>query len=368
MAYLPSELFVCPDDKALLLFKQNSYFCTHCGKTYVVKGDVPDFMAVSNEVETIQKDLYEKMAGSITSYRYFLEYPYLLNHFHRKEWIDLLKIKPGMKILELGTQNGVHIRYLKHRYPFISNNDIVGVDIAIKPLQMGRIADTFHYTAASIYNLPFADTTFDIVLMPGILEHLEDPLSAIKEVSRVMKENAEYSAYFVVKDYGFSFHWVTNDFLKIKRLIKKNTVDIGHDFETVIQRYDTYADCLTRNGLIIERKRRVNLILEPTIDFIFSKLLELVKIPFRMVKYVSAKKLSSNNIGDVRSPVIPSGNHQASNMRDYIFLIMHYTMKIVYILSKVEGLFLGTSCGLSVLIHGRKRTTLMVGKEAQIKK
>ncbi|GAG76193.1 unnamed protein product, partial [marine sediment metagenome] len=41
---------------------------------------------------------------------------------------------------------------------------------------------------ASVYNMPLENESFDCIFMGEILEHLENPYKAIKEVSRVMKE------------------------------------------------------------------------------------------------------------------------------------------------------------------------------------
>src|SRR3989344_3716857 len=54
----------------------------------------------------------------------------------------------------------------------------VGVDI-----KEGKGVDMI----ASVYELPFKDGEFDIVLCMSVLEHLEDPPRAIREMRRVLK-------------------------------------------------------------------------------------------------------------------------------------------------------------------------------------
>ncbi len=43
----------------------------------------------------------------------------------------------------------------------------------------------------SVYELPFEDESFDIVLCMVVMEHLEDPQSAIAEMKRVLKPNGK---------------------------------------------------------------------------------------------------------------------------------------------------------------------------------
>lgn len=353
ISYMPTKIFVCPEDKCELIYEQNKYLCIQCKREYFINNNIPDFLGTSGPTEAHQKELYEEITKKITPHLGFLRYPILLNHFHRKKWIDKLEVQPGMKILEIGTQNGVHLRYLKSRYPFLSDNNIAGVDIAMSGLQLGRVANPFHYTLASIYNLPFADKTFDIVLIPGIVEHLDNSLSALKEVSRVMKANAQYSAYFAVKDYGFCFQWITNDLLKIDSLIRSATVEIGHDFENVIQDYAVYANHFEKNGLSIIDKRRVHLILEPFIDFLFVSTMKLIKQLFKN----NPPKVSNSDNENIESSeelIVVSGKQEISKKRIFFIVIIHFAMKALSLICSIERMFLGSSCGVGVLIHGRK--------------
>jgi len=43
------------------------------------------------------------------------------------------------------------------------------------------------FAAANLYNLPFANNTFDAVFLHGVLEHLKDPVAALREAHRVIR-------------------------------------------------------------------------------------------------------------------------------------------------------------------------------------
>ncbi len=101
------------------------------------------------------------------------------------------KIKNDSKILELGCGQSKGLRYLvSHNY--IKQENIYGIDqsnVAIEFLK--KKLPKANLEQGNIYSLKFNDDTFDYVLMMEVIEHLEDPLKALKEVKRVLKPNGE---------------------------------------------------------------------------------------------------------------------------------------------------------------------------------
>ena len=47
-------------------------------------------------------------------------------------------------------------------------------------------------TESPLHTLPFADNTFDVVTCSWVLEHIEEPLATLREVSRVMKPGGRF--------------------------------------------------------------------------------------------------------------------------------------------------------------------------------
>ena len=55
------------------------------------------------------------------------------------------------------------------------------------------LEDSFHTgidydIVSSVYEIPRRDTSYDIVLMLQVLEHIEEPVRALKEINRILKE------------------------------------------------------------------------------------------------------------------------------------------------------------------------------------
>ena len=68
--------------------------------------------------------------------------------------------------------------------PYLKN--AIGLDIALpkkKPENYEKMIK------ASIYKMPFKNNSIDTIVLSGVIEHLENPLLALKEVNRILKEN-----------------------------------------------------------------------------------------------------------------------------------------------------------------------------------
>jgi len=67
----------------------------------------------------------------------------------------------------------------------------VGVDFSDEVVQEARAAavgkDNSEFIVASVYELPFPDDSFDVVWTHQVLQHLPDPVGALREMLRVTK-------------------------------------------------------------------------------------------------------------------------------------------------------------------------------------
>jgi len=98
-------------------------------------------------------------------------------------------LTPGTSLLDVGCGPGTLTADLAR---LVAPGRVVGVDAAEEVLDTARAhsADegvTVDYLVANAYELPFEDATFDIVHAHQLLQHLSDPLAAIREMRRVTK-------------------------------------------------------------------------------------------------------------------------------------------------------------------------------------
>lgn len=96
-----------------------------------------------------------------------------------------LRIRPGQRVLEIGTGTGIHADWLLNLSPV----RYIGVDFAIGMLSIAqiRLGANTSLAEAMAEALPFDDGTFDAVFCSGTLHHVDDKSLAILEMARVLK-------------------------------------------------------------------------------------------------------------------------------------------------------------------------------------
>lgn len=96
---------------------------------------------------------------------------------------ELITEKVGC-LLDLGCGNG-------NSADFLSNfcDRYIGVDIGDSPESLSRIRNDFEYTIYDGINLPFKESTIDIVYMKQVLEHILEPHRLFPEIYRVLRKN-----------------------------------------------------------------------------------------------------------------------------------------------------------------------------------
>lgn len=108
----------------------------------------------------------------------------LLWNFFRN-LLSLISTKKVESILDVGCGEGFTLNRLRENKIGSSWEGIEYSDIAIE-LGKKTYPET-KITKGSIYELPYKDNSFDLVLSTEVLEHLEDPQKGLKELIRVSK-------------------------------------------------------------------------------------------------------------------------------------------------------------------------------------
>lgn len=107
---------------------------------------------------------------------------YRQGHPNWDHWIDLIAaVKPGGTLIDLGCAYGYLVEEARRRGYVAAGLDVSSYALAQEP----RLAPWL--VRAELTRLPIADEAVDVAAAFDVLEHLTDPLSALRETARVLK-------------------------------------------------------------------------------------------------------------------------------------------------------------------------------------
>ncbi len=99
---------------------------------------------------------------------------------------ELLDQSRPASVLEVGCGEGFSTR--RYRLALPSSTSFAACDVEDRLVDAARSRNPgVDVTQASIYELPRADASFDLVVATEVLEHLDDPGRALRELVRVSK-------------------------------------------------------------------------------------------------------------------------------------------------------------------------------------
>jgi len=99
-------------------------------------------------------------------------------------------LKPGVDVLDCGCGPGTITVGLA---PAVSPGRVTGIDMEAaqieraRQLAVERDVTNAQFKVGSIYEIPFSDTSFEVVFANAVFEHLREPLEALAEIHRVLK-------------------------------------------------------------------------------------------------------------------------------------------------------------------------------------
>lgn len=109
----------------------------------------------------------------------------------RAKWIiAYLELAPGQTVFDCGTGRGFYLKLVDEICPGCR---LVGLDYEEAVLRFAHSHLAVHgalLNRGDIHHLPYADASFDRVILSEVLEHLADDAGALQEIRRVMKPDA----------------------------------------------------------------------------------------------------------------------------------------------------------------------------------
>ncbi|MFZ2201991.1 MAG: class I SAM-dependent methyltransferase [Microgenomates group bacterium] len=116
---------------------------------------------------------------------------------------DLLKPEKPQKILDIGCGTGETLTFMKKVFP---KSKLQGVDYLPEAVKYTKGRGHLALRADALH-LPFADATFDAVLLLDVIEHIKDDSGVIKEAKRILKPGG----VIVLTAPALQFIWSAHD-------------------------------------------------------------------------------------------------------------------------------------------------------------
>lgn len=113
-----------------------------------------------------------------------------------RRYVDL----KGTRVLDIGCGIGTYVEKLSE-----VSGEAYGVDIDPTRVQGGK---TKSLSVAVSEHLPFADGSFDVVLLNEVIEHVQDDAATLQEACRVLRAGGHVVIYAPNRLYPFETHGV----------------------------------------------------------------------------------------------------------------------------------------------------------------
>ena len=151
-------------------------------------------------------------------------------------------------MLDLGCGEGRHIFGAMQQFPDLQ---CVGLDPHLESLDKSQEGlelfeslsnNTTTFLSGSAYSLPFADSTFDLVVCSEVLEHLHEYRDAITEINRVLKPGGRYLCLEFSKIQNPSLNYFYKNYSKLIPLIGKLFVGEKEPYEYLIKSIENFIN------------------------------------------------------------------------------------------------------------------------------
>ena len=115
---------------------------------------------------------------------------------------DQLGLRPGHRVLDVGAGFGRHVFECARRGAHVVALDFAADEVLQTRNTLAAMVEAGEITADKLIGvlrgdarrLPFPDGTFDVVITSEVLEHIQDDVTAIAEMVRVLKPGGRFAA------------------------------------------------------------------------------------------------------------------------------------------------------------------------------
>lgn len=116
-----------------------------------------------------------------------------------------IEIKKDARILDIGSSTGTNLRMLHD----LGYKYVEGLDQSDEAIALCKSKGFMNVITGNACRLPYTDGSFDLVLATDIIEHIDDDISALREIYRVLKPGGKT----LISVPAFDFLWGSQDII-----------------------------------------------------------------------------------------------------------------------------------------------------------
>src|SRR3989344_4306219 len=109
-------------------------------------------------------------------------------YWHGRRFSEVLKLLKSTNgpILDVGCHSGTFTEKILKK---INSRKVYGIDVSPSAISLAKKRLPYgNFQVADAVSLPFKNNFFDLVVCLEVLEHVDDPVKVISEISRVLKK------------------------------------------------------------------------------------------------------------------------------------------------------------------------------------